>query len=73
MLEGNKTLMVSFFLLYQTQYGQSYAAVQVLLESLKQNHMATKWITGPVTRTPAFRQHAGAQTNDRVVGLVLVG
>mmetsp|Transcript_9174 Transcript_9174/g.13396 ORF Transcript_9174/g.13396 Transcript_9174/m.13396 type:complete len:321 (-) Transcript_9174:116-1078(-) len=54
-------------------YGESCAAVQLLLGSLHNSQIKTKWITGPVTRTVAFRQLIGAQAKDRVVGLIMVG
>jgi len=54
-------------------YASSCAAVQNVLLSLHSEHVASKWVTGPIVRTPAFRDLVEASPNDRVVGLVMVG
>jgi nitroreductase len=54
-------------------YAATCAAVQNILLSLHSEHLATKWATGPVIRTPAFRQLVEACPTDRVVALIMVG
>ena len=54
-------------------YASACAAVQNILLSLHAEHVASKWATGPVVRTTAFRQLVQARPQDRVVALVMVG
>jgi len=54
-------------------YAAACAAVQNILLSLHSEGIGTKWATGPVIKTPAFRHFVGAKQNDRVVGLIMVG
>lgn len=54
-------------------YAASCAAVQNLLLSLHAEQVATKWATGPVVQTRAFRELVEADANDRVVGLIMIG
>ena len=55
------------------QYASACAAVQNVLLSLHAEEIATRWATGPVIQTPAFRQLVGATTRDRIVALIMVG
>ena len=54
-------------------YASACAAVQNVLLSLHSEDIATKWATGPVIRTPAFRELVQASENDRIVALIMVG
>ena len=54
-------------------YASACAAVQNVLLSLHSEDIATKWATGPVILTPAFRELVQAKDNDRVVALIMVG
>ena len=54
-------------------YASACAAVQNVLLSLHAEGIASKWATGPVVQTPAFRELVHAQPEDRVVALVMVG
>jgi nitroreductase len=54
-------------------YAAACAAVQNVLLSLHSEQIASKWVTGPVIRTRAFRELVGAEPTDRVVGLIMVG
>lgn len=54
-------------------YASSCAAVQNVLLSLHAEHVASKWVTGPVVKTKAFRDLVEASPTDRVVGLIMVG
>lgn len=54
-------------------YAAACAAVQNILLSLHAESIATKWATGPVPETRAFRELVGAQPTERVVALVMVG
>jgi nitroreductase len=54
-------------------YASTCAAVQNVLLSLHAENIATKWATGPIIRTPAFRNLIQAGDNDRVVALIMVG
>ena len=54
-------------------YAAASAAVQNVLLSLHSEKIATKWATGPVIKTPAFRELIEADPRDRVVALVMVG
>ncbi len=49
------------------------AAVQNVLLSLHAEGIGSKWATGPVVRTPAFRQLVQAAPTDRVAALIMVG
>jgi len=54
-------------------YASSCAAVQNVLLSLHSEQIATKWVTGPVIRTPAFRDLVEASPHDRIVALIMIG
>jgi nitroreductase len=54
-------------------YASACAAVQNVLLSLHSEKIATKWVTGPVIRTPAFRDLIQADPKDRIVALIMVG
>lgn len=54
-------------------YAAACAAVQNVMLSLHSENIASKWATGPVVRTPAFRNLVLAEPSDRVVALVMVG
>jgi len=54
-------------------YAAASAAVQNVLLSLHAEHVASKWVTGPVIQTPAFRELVEASPHDRVVSLVMIG
>ena len=54
-------------------YAAACAATQNVLLSLHAEGLATKWATGPVIQTPAFRQLVHATDTDRVAALVFVG
>jgi hypothetical protein len=43
------------------------------LLSLHAEDIGTKWATGPVTKTRAFRELVGAKATDRVVSMTMVG
>jgi len=54
-------------------YAAACAATQNLLLSLHAQGLASKWATGPVIRTEAFRELVQAEPDDRVVALVMIG
>ena len=54
-------------------YATACASVQNCLLSLHAEHIATKWVTGPVVQTPAFRELVQATEYDRVVALIMLG
>lgn len=54
-------------------YASACASVQNLLLSLHSEGLATKWATGPVVRTNAFRDLIRCQRDDMVVGLIMIG
>lgn len=54
-------------------YASGCAAIQNMLLSLHSEGFGAKWATGPVIRCRAFRKLIGCQSNDLVVGLVMVG
>lgn len=54
-------------------YAAACAATQNVLLSLHSEQLATKWATGLVIRTAAFRQLVGARESDRVVALIMIG
>lgn len=54
-------------------YASACAAVQNVLLSLHAESIATKWVTGPVIKTPAFRELIQAERDDRIVALIFVG
>jgi hypothetical protein len=55
------------------QYAAACAAVQNVLLSLHAEGIASKWATGQVIHTPAFRDLVQAQPTDRIVALILIG
>jgi hypothetical protein len=61
------------FRLLTVQYAAACAAVQNVLLSLHAEGIGSKWATGPVVRTPAFRQLVQAAPTDRVAALIMVG
>jgi nitroreductase len=54
-------------------YAAACAAVQNVLLSLHAEGIASKWATGPIIQTPAFRHLVQARPHDRVVGIIMVG
>ena len=54
-------------------YASACASVQNLLLSLHADGLGSKWATGPVIRTRAFRDLIGCEQKDMVVGLIMVG
>jgi nitroreductase len=54
-------------------YAAASSAVQNVLLSLHSEHIASKWVTGPVIRTPAFRELVQASPHDRIVSLIMIG
>lgn len=54
-------------------YAAACAATQNVLLSLHSEQLATKWATGLVIRTAAFRQLVEARESDRVVALIMIG
>lgn len=54
-------------------YAAACAAVQNVLLSLHAEGLGSKWATGPVIRTPAFRRLCRLSDTERVVGLVMIG
>jgi nitroreductase len=54
-------------------YASCCAAVQNVLLSLHSEGLASKWATGDVIRTPAFRDLMEIPDDDRVVALIQVG
>lgn len=56
-----------------TQYAATCAAIQNILLSLHSENIATKWATGPVIQTQAFRNLIHASEYDRIVGLIMIG
>ncbi|CAJ1937291.1 unnamed protein product [Cylindrotheca closterium] len=54
-------------------YASASAAIQNVLLSLHADGIATKWATGPVICTPAFRKLVHAKPTDRIAGLIMVG
>eukprot|EP00978_Attheya_sp_CCMP212_P003551 scaffold7454_cov53-Attheya_sp.AAC.7 len=54
-------------------FAATCAAVQNVLLSLHSEGIGSKWATGPVIRTPAFRSLVQAQDDELVVGLIMVG
>ena len=55
------------------KYAAASAAVQNILLSLHAEGIGSKWATGPVIRTPAFRELVQALPTDRIVALIMVG
>ena len=66
-------ILLTFKNLKCCQYAAACAAVQNILLSLHAEDIGTKWVTGPVIRTQAFRDLIRAQPTDRIVALILVG
>jgi nitroreductase len=54
-------------------YAAASSAVQNVLLSLHAEQIASKWVTGPVIRTPAFRELVQASPHDRIVSLIMIG
>jgi nitroreductase len=54
-------------------YAAACAATQNVLLSLHSEGLATKWATGPVIQTPAFRSLIDANATDRIVALIFIG
>lgn len=53
-------------------YASACAAVQRAIHSLGGDGFATKWVTGSVIKTPAFRSLVKAKSTDRVAALLMV-
>ena len=58
---------------YASQYASASAAIQNAMLSLHAAGIATKWATGPVIQTQAFRDLVHAHASDRVAGLIMIG
>lgn len=54
-------------------YAAACAATQNVLLSLHAEKVATKWATGPIIQTRAFRRLIHARPEDRVVALIMIG
>lgn len=54
-------------------YASTCAAVQNVLLSLHSEDISSKWATGPIISTPAFRTLIQAGDNERVVALIMIG
>lgn len=54
-------------------YASACAAIQNVLLSLHAEGIGSKWATGPVIQTPAFRALVEASPTDRIAGLIMVG
>ncbi|KAL3928579.1 MAG: hypothetical protein SGBAC_012590 [Bacillariaceae sp.] len=54
-------------------YASASSAIQNVLLSLHSDGIATKWATGPVIATPAFRTLIQAKPTDRVAALIMLG
>lgn len=54
-------------------YASACAAVQNALLSLHAEDLASKWVTGDVVKTPAFRELVQATPYERIVALIMVG
>ena len=61
------------FRIQNLKYAAACAAVQNVLLSLHAEHIASKWATGPVIETPAFRELINADPTDRIVALIMIG
>jgi len=55
------------------QYASTCAAVENMLLSLHSEGYSTKWTTGSLTRTLAFRNLIEAHDDELVTGLIFVG
>lgn len=54
-------------------YASSCAAVQNTILSLHSEGLGSKWATGPIIRTPAFRELVGVVEDEIVVALIMIG
>ena len=54
-------------------YASACASVQNLLLSLHSEGLGSKWATGPVIRTSAFRELVDCESDDMIVGLIMIG
>ncbi|KAL9188247.1 hypothetical protein ACHAXT_006625 [Thalassiosira profunda] len=54
-------------------YASACASIQNLLPSLHSEGLGSKWATGPVVKTPAFRDLVGCGQDEMVAGLIMVG
>lgn len=54
-------------------YASSCASIQNLLLSLHADNYGSKWATGPLVRSRAFRSLLGCKQDELVVGLIMVG
>lgn len=54
-------------------YASTCAAIQNIMLSLHSEGFGSKWATGPVIRTQAFRRLAGLKNDEVVVGLLMIG
>jgi hypothetical protein len=60
---------INFFL----KYASASAAIQNVLLSLHAELISTKWATGPILCTKAFRELVKAEPTDRIIGLIMIG
>jgi hypothetical protein len=80
-VEYHSLLVATCYCCYQSKnntsllgkYASASAAIQNVLLSLHAESIATKWATGPILYTPAFRQLMDSQPTDRIVGLIMIG
>lgn len=54
-------------------YAATCAAVQNILLSLHSEGVGSKWATGPIIRTSAFRSLVQARDDEMIVGLLMIG
>lgn len=54
-------------------YASACSSIQNLLLSLHSEGLGSKWTTGPIIRTLAFRELVGCKVDDMVVGLIFIG
>jgi nitroreductase len=75
--EGSEYAQLPFVLpqteLQLENYASSCAATQNVLLSLHSEQLGSKWATGPVIRTKAFRDVVQLRNDELVVGLIMVG
>jgi len=54
-------------------YAATCAAIQNVMLSIHSEGLGSKWATGSVIRTRAFRDLVGAQPDEMIVGLLMIG
>jgi nitroreductase len=72
-MKFRQLLFLTLYFSCLIQYAACCAAVQNILLSLHAERIGSKWATGPVTKTKAFRELIKAKPTDRVVGLIMLG